>query len=67
LARNTVSLFIMLAAESNTVVPTTCGDVSMPLENGDRMHAQEFLRRYVNMPRVKKAEFDAAAVLAALA
>ncbi len=28
----------------------------LPLENGEFMHASEFLRRYERMPQVKKAE-----------
>lgn len=28
----------------------------MPLENGESLHSREFLRRYVRMPSVKKAE-----------
>ncbi len=28
----------------------------LPLENGERLHSREFLRRYERMPQVKKAE-----------
>src|SRR5712664_4050159 len=36
--------------------PLTSPTEMPPLENGDRLTAQEFLRRYEAMPRVKKAE-----------
>lgn len=35
---------------------TTAAKQTPPLENGDRLDAAEFLRRYHAMPRVKKAE-----------
>src|SRR5437660_11748304 len=36
--------------------PAQAGTEVPPLESGDRLTAQEFLRRYEAMPRVKKAE-----------
>ena len=45
------------AAESQTVAsPHRRAPVLPPLENGDRLTAREFLRRYEAMPHLKKAE-----------
>jgi hypothetical protein len=48
---------IAMAAPPSLLPPTPPGQPSIPpLENGDRLTADEFLRRYDAMPHVKKAE-----------
>ena len=46
----------MLAAETKTGAAGNAASRLLPLENGEFMHSREFLRRYEQMPQVKKAE-----------
>jgi Uma2 family endonuclease len=46
----------MLAVEEHVNEDRTPAPTPLPLENGERLHAREFLRRYRLMPQVKKAE-----------
>jgi Uma2 family endonuclease len=55
-------LFAMLAVQSEPVTAQSRPAEPLPLENGDGLHAQEFLRRYEAMPHIKKAELIAGKV-----
>jgi len=46
----------MLAVESKPHSARSSASPPLPLESGEFMHAREFLRRYEQMPQVKKAE-----------
>ena len=46
----------MLAVASKPCAAGSSPSRPLPLENGEFMHASEFLRRYERMPQVKKAE-----------
>jgi Uma2 family endonuclease len=46
----------MLAVETKPESVGNSPHPLLPLENGECMHAREFLRRYERMPQVKKAE-----------
>ncbi|HXP60992.1 MAG TPA: Uma2 family endonuclease [Dongiaceae bacterium] len=46
----------MLAVESKPGAAGNTASRLLPLENGELMHSREFLRRYEQMPQVKKAE-----------
>jgi Uma2 family endonuclease len=46
----------MLAGQDASVSVPPPEQPLLPLENGDSMHSHEFLRRYEEMPQVKKAE-----------
>jgi Uma2 family endonuclease len=42
--------------EFETLSGAACVNVPQPLENGESLHASEFLRRYEVMPELTKAE-----------
>ena len=46
----------MLAVESKLSAAGNSSSRPLPLENGEFLHSREFLRRYEQMPQVKKAE-----------
>jgi Uma2 family endonuclease len=46
----------MLASKTQPDAVGLVPDRFLPLENGESMHSREFLRRYEQMPQVKKAE-----------
>ena len=46
----------MLAVEHKPDTSASPAEPAPPLENGERLHASEFLRRFERMPEVKKAE-----------
>jgi Uma2 family endonuclease len=46
----------MTAVENKSRLPGSPASPPLPLESGEFLHSQEFLRRYARMPQVKKAE-----------
>lgn len=46
----------MLVLNDKPDAPAKPAPVLLPLENGERTHSRDFLRRYERMPEVKKAE-----------